>query len=88
MKKLFDKIKLFIDTWKIWLFVAALFGTNGAQMYVNSDPIEEKDPLKAVHVAKSPTKPLKTIIIHKVDNGYCDKLIKAELKKHFDSSRH
>ena len=84
MKKLFDKIKLFIDAWKMWLFFGVLVGTNAGQQIYYSEPIEEKEPLKAVRVAKSPTKPLKTIIIHKVDNGYCDKLI----NDHKNGSQH
>ena len=84
MKKLFDKLKLFIDTWKIWLFVAALFGTNGAQMYAHSEL--EKESYKAEKVKPVAINPVrtKTIIIHKADNSYCDKLI----NEHKNGSQH
>jgi hypothetical protein len=89
VKKLFDKLKLFVDAWKMWLFFCVLVGTNGLQAGLNySSPIKEKSALKPVHVVKSTTKPSKTVIIHKVDNSYCEKLVKAELEKHFKSSRH
>ena len=84
MKKLFDRIKLFIDAWKMWLFFGVLVGTNAGQQIYYSEPIEEKEPLKAAFVAKSPTKPPETIIIHKVDNSYCDKLI----NDHKNGSQH
>jgi hypothetical protein len=83
MKKLFDKLKAFIDVWKIWIFILALFGTNGAQMYVHSeaDPIIEPVIEKPIVKAKPP---IKTIIIHKADNEYCDKI----LNDHKTSSQH
>ncbi len=82
MKKLFGHIKSFVDIWKVWIFFAALlFGTNGAQMYANSG---EKPTLKAVQSVKPATKPLKTTIIHKVDNSYCDR----KIAEHENGSRH
>jgi len=89
LKEWLGKLKTFIDAWKIWLFFLALFGTNGIQAglqeYVRAEPekpvVEEKPIVKA-------KPPQKTIIIHKVDNSYCEKLIETELNKHYDSSRH
>ena len=79
MKKLFAKLKTFIDVWKMWLFFGALLAsTNGAQMYVNSEP--EKTP----KTASTPIKLQKTVIIRKVDNEYCKDL----LKEHETGDRH
>lgn len=78
LKKIYAKLKMVFDTWKMWLFVAALFGTNGAQMYVNSEPVEPV-PVKSALV-----EPKKTIIIHKVDNGYCDR----KLNEHKKGAQH
>lgn len=75
MKNLFAKIKTFIDVWKMWLFFAALLaGTNGAQMYVNSEPEKAGPQTEKVEPEKIETVELqKTIIIHKTNNEYCDK---------------
>jgi len=79
MKKLFGHIKSFVDIWKVWIFFAALlFGTNGAQMYANS---ETEKPAKTVSTI---SKPQKTVVIHKVDNSYCDK----KINEHENGSRH
>lgn len=89
MKKLFDKIKLFIDAYKMWLFFCVLVGTNGITASLNSSaPIEEKKVLKPDFVVKPPTKPSKTIIIHKFDAELAKKLIKQELDKHKNGSQH
>ena len=81
MKKLFAKVKAFIDIWKMWLFFGALlFGTNGAQFYAHSEPTSEK-PAKTV---STPIKPQKTVIIHKVDNEYCDR----KLEEHKTGAQH
>ena len=86
MKKLFDKIKLFIDAWKMWLFFGVLVGTNaGQQVYYSEPDIEEPAIIKP---KIKPAKLQKTTIIHKFDTGLAKKLIKQELQKHFDSSRH
>lgn len=87
MKKLFDKIKAFIDVWKIWLFFGALIGTNAGQQIYYSEPVIEK-PAIAKTIEKRAPETKKTIIIHKVDTKLVKKLIKQELQKHFDSSRH
>jgi hypothetical protein len=74
MKKLFDKIKTFIDAWKIWLFFTALLvGSNGAQMYVHSEP--EPTSEEPEKIVSTPSNLQKTIIIHKVDNEYCVKIL-------------
>lgn len=78
MKKLFDKLKLFIDAWKMWLFFGVLIGSNAGQQLYYSEPEKEK----SVEVAKTSTP--KTIIIHKSDNSYCDKLI----NEHRNGSQH
>jgi len=79
MKKLFGHIKSFVDIWKVWIFFAALlFGTNGAQMYANS---ETEKPAETV---STPSNLQKTIIIRKVDNSYCDK----KINEHENGSRH
>ena len=81
MKKLFAKLKTFIDVWKMWLFFGALLaGTNGAQMYVNSERTSEK----TAKTASTPIKPQKTVIIRKVDNKACKDL----LKEHETGDRH
>ena len=69
LKNVYTKLKMAFDTWKMWIFVAALFGTNGTQLYMNSEPASEK-PAKT---ASTPSNLQKTIIIRKVDNEYCDK---------------
>jgi len=86
VKKIFDKLKLFIDAWKMWLFFGVLIGTNAGQQVYYSEP--EKEPLKPVHIVKTPTKPQKTIIIHKFDIELVKKLIKQELDKHKQGSQH
>ena len=83
MKKLFDKIKVFIDAWKIWLFVIALIGTNAGQQMYYSEPKKETK----LTVTK-PVKPQNTIIIHKFDDELAKKLIKQELDKHKTGSQH
>ena len=87
MKKLFARLKNIFDAYKMWLFFTAiLFGTNGAQMYANSEPEKAGPPIEKVKpVAIGPQK---TIIIYKLDKEYCKKLIETELQKHYDSSRH
>ena len=84
IKERLNQVKAFIDVWKIWLFFLALFGTNamqaGVQEYVRSEPTSDK-PVKTV---STPTKPQKTIIIHKADNEYCDR----KLKEHETGSQH
>ena len=68
MKKLFNKLKAFIDVWKIWLFLAAIIGSNGLQagFHMNNDD--------ETHVKKSAIiTPSKPTIIYKPDNAYCDK---------------
>jgi len=81
MKKLFGHIKSFVDIWKVWIFFAAiLFGTNGAQMYANSEPASEKQ----VKTVSTPSNLQKTVIIHKVDNSYCDK----QLNEHKTGAQH
>jgi len=90
-KKIYTKLKMVFDTYKMWIFVAALFSTNGAQMYMNTgaesnekvgSPIEKVNP-----VAVGPPVQ-KTIIIHKFDNELAKKLIKQELDKHKNGSQH
>lgn len=41
MKKIFDKVKLLFDTYKMWIFAAALFGTNATQAYLNGSAEQE-----------------------------------------------
>ena len=83
IKKLFARLKNIFDAYKMWLFFTAiLFGTNGAQMYANSEPE------KPAETASTPAKPQKSVIIYKLDKEYCKKLIETELQKHYDSSRH
>jgi len=80
IKKLFAKLKTLIDTYKIWVFVVAIFGTNGAQMYASYEP----EPVETVKIAE-PAKPsVKTTVIHKTDNRYCEDLI----NKHERGSQH
>jgi len=83
MKKLFAKLKTLFDAYKMWLFfMALLFGTNGAQMYANSEPEKVGPPIEKVKpVAVGPQK---TIIIHKVDNSYCD----DKLNEHKTGAQH
>ena len=82
MKKLFAKLKTLFDAYKMWLFFTAiLFGTNGAQMYANSEPEVEK---VAVQRQTPPEKPTKTIIIHKSDNEYVDR----KLEEHKTGAQH
>ncbi|MCK5236070.1 MAG: hypothetical protein KAR06_03710 [Deltaproteobacteria bacterium] len=72
MKKAFDKIKAFIDVWKIWLFFIALISTNGMQAGFHYS--EPEKPIGKPAIAKPTEKP--TIIkqiIYKPDNSYCDK---------------
>jgi len=78
MKKFLAKLKYIIDTYKMWIFIVAIFGTNGAQMYANSEIAEPVASEKVV------VEPIKTIIIHKVDNSYCDK----KINEHENGSRH
>ena len=89
MKKLFARLKNLFDAYKMWLFFTAiLFGTNGAQMYVHSEPEKAGLPIEKVKpVAIKPVR-TKTIIIYKLDKEYCKKLIETEFNKHYDSSRH
>lgn len=82
MKKLFDKIKVFIDAWKIWLFVIALIGTNAGQQMYYSEPKKEIKP-----AVTKPTKPQKNIIIHKFDKELEKRLMK-ELDNHKHGSQH
>jgi len=86
IKERFNHIKTFVDIWKVWIFFAALlFGTNGAQMYVHSEPEKAGLPIKKVKpVATNPARTQKTIIIHKTDNSYCDK----KINEHENGSRH
>jgi len=86
MKKLFDKIKLFIDTWKMWLFFCALVGTNAGQQIYYSKPAEK--PVVEKQAIIKPASLQKTIIIHKFDNELAKKLIKQELDKHKNGSQH
>ncbi len=81
MKKVFDKLKAFIDVWKIWLFLAALIGTNGAQMFANSESAKVGPPIEIV---KPIAEPQKTTIIYKFDKKYCDELVES----HINSNRH
>ncbi len=83
IKKLFSHIKSFVDIWKVWIFFAALlFGTNGAQMYVHSEPEKAGPPIeKAKPVAVGPQK---TIVIHKSDNEYVDR----KLEEHKTGAQH
>ena len=73
MKKLFAKLKTLFDAYKMYVFfMALLFGTNGAQMYANSEP--EKPIGKPVITKPSEkTAIIKPVIIYKPDNSYCDK---------------
>ena len=81
-KKLAGRLKTFVEVWKIWLFFTALlFGTNGAQMYANSEP----EPVNSVVSAPEPVRePTKTIIIHKSDNEYVDR----KLEEHKTGAQH
>lgn len=83
-KEAFSKIKMWFDAYKMWVFFAGLLvSTNGAQMYANSEPeVEEVAPVQVVE--KTIVKPGKTVVIHKVDNSYCDKL----MNDHIGSNRH
>jgi hypothetical protein len=76
LKKIYAKLKMIFDTWKMWLFVVALFGTNGAQIYSNYEPTSEK-PVKTV---STPIKPQKTVIIRKIDNKFCIDLLNEHKK--------
>jgi len=80
MKKFLAKLKYLIDTYKMWIFIVAIFGTNGAQMYANSEPTFEKPAETVSTISKSQ----KTIIIRKVDNEYCDR----KLNEHRTGSQH
>jgi len=89
MKPLFDRVfgrlKALFDVYKMWIFFIALIGTNGGQQLYYHEPekpvINEKPIVKA-----KPTviKPQKTIIIHKVDNEYCDR----KLNEHKTGAQH
>ena len=60
------KLKLFFDTYKLWLFLVALFGTNGTQAYLNSGNIETKsEPVITQEVAKTKDQ---IVVICKQDN--------------------
>jgi len=52
MKKYFDKIKTFVDVYKIWIFIAALFGTNGLQAYFNDSGTTKGSAPKIANVTK------------------------------------
>jgi hypothetical protein len=84
MKKLLGQIKTFIDAWKMWLFFAALIGTNAGQQIYYSEP---EKPIEKTAIIK-PTNLQKTVIIHKFDTGFVKKLIKQELDKHKNGSQH
>jgi len=43
MKKLFGKLKMMYDTYKMWIFLVALFGSNGMQAYMNDAGTKTKD---------------------------------------------
>ena len=84
LKKIYAKLKMAFDTWKMWLFVVALFGTNGAQMYVHSEPEKTSQTApKAKPVAIKPAS-TKTVIIRKIDNKFCIDL----LNDHKSGSQH
>jgi len=83
MKKLFDKIKTFIDAWKIWLFFLALFGTNGIQAGLHAYHDEPKElEIIPISEAKPATKTIIKEIIREADNEFCEKLIKQKLNEH------
>ncbi len=80
MKALFNKLKTLIDTYKIWVFFAAIIGSNGIQAgwhLNNNDEIH----VKADSVIAEPAKPT---IIYKSDNSYCDK----KLNEHENGELH
>lgn len=84
MKKLLDKIKLFIDAWKMWLFFGVLVSTNAGQQIYYSEP----DPVIEKQAIIKPANLQKAAIIHKFDDELVKKLIKQELDKHENGSRH
>jgi len=82
MKKLYAKFKTGFDAYKMYVFfMALLFGTNGAQMYVNHEP-EPVEPLAVKPVANVVKS--QTTIIYKTDNSYCDK----KMNEHTTGSQH
>ena len=85
MKNLFAKLKTFFDAYKMYVFfMALLFGTNGAQMYVHSEPEKAGPPIEKVKpVAINPVR-TETIIIHKSDNEYVDR----KLEEHKTGAQH
>ena len=92
MKGLFSKIKAAYDAHKIIMFIVSFFviGTNavqyGVQDYTRSEPEKVSPPIAKPIIKQKPT--IIKQIIYKTDKEYCRKLIKAELLKHYDSSRH
>jgi len=78
----FKKLKNLFDAYKMVAFFIALFGSNLMQAGIwsyNSEPVKPAEAKKTAII-----KPQKTIIIHEVDNSYCDK----KLLEHYDSWRH
>lgn len=93
IKKIIDRLKTFVEAWKIWVFIAALFGTNTmtAGLIYSSEPEKAEKPatIKPIERVKPiNTTTIKEVTIYKVDKKLVKKLIKQELQKHFDSSRH
>jgi len=82
IKERFNQVKTFIDAWKIWLFFLALFGTNAVQYGVQDYAQSEKAGIVKQIIKAKP--PQKTIIIHKVDNEYCDR----KLNEHKTGAQH
>ena len=87
LKRITDKLKTFVEAWKIWIFLIALIGTNGGQQMYYHEP-EAVDEKPIVKVKPTIIKPQKTIIIHKFDAELAKKLIKLELDKHKNGSQH
>ena len=52
IKEAFNKVKTFVDVYKIWIFIVALFGTNGIQAYFNSDKEAKSEPEVKVEEVK------------------------------------
>ena len=74
--KLFKKIKNFYDAYKIWVFVAALFSTNGLQAYLgNTESVKPPvEPVKEVVVkeVKELRQPVKLEVTCKSDTSVYD----------------
>jgi len=86
MKNLYKRVKAFVDAYKMWLFLIALFGTNGMQAYLSdTTPVEtivieeEVDavPAKQDHERWNPTET--KVVVKLLD---CGSNIREHEKEH------